>query len=98
MSRLARLFVPGLPQIVTLRGNNRCIVFSDETDCRRYLEWLREAAGPEHVRVVRTCASSSRECPRRGAPGRELSMPSCETGWGAGCESGPRPFSFRRGR
>ncbi|WP_417069072.1 transposase [Niveibacterium terrae] len=43
MSRLARLFVPGLPQIVTLRGNNRCIVFNDETDCRRYLEWLREA-------------------------------------------------------
>lgn len=51
MSRLARLFVPGLPQIVTLRGNNRCTVFHDETDCLAWLGWLREALRETGVKL-----------------------------------------------
>lgn len=43
MSRLPRLFVPGLPQLITQRGNNGATVFADEIDFARYLLNLRDA-------------------------------------------------------
>jgi putative transposase len=43
MSRLARLFVPGFPQLITQRGNNGTAIFLDETDFRQYLQYLRDA-------------------------------------------------------
>lgn len=44
MSRLPRLFVPGMPQLILQRGNNRSPVFTDETDFQQYRLHLREAA------------------------------------------------------
>ncbi|MDQ7989077.1 MAG: transposase [Candidatus Dactylopiibacterium sp.] len=43
MSRLPRLFVPGFPQLITQRGNNRTAVFLDDEDYAQYLRHLREA-------------------------------------------------------
>lgn len=43
MSRLPRLFVPGFPLLITQRGNNRCVSFTDETDYLQYLQHLRES-------------------------------------------------------
>lgn len=43
MSRLPRLYLPGLPQLVVQRGNNRLPVFIDETDFEQYRQHLREA-------------------------------------------------------
>lgn len=43
MSRLPRLFVPGLPLLITQRGNNGSSIFHDEADYRQYLQWLRDA-------------------------------------------------------
>ena len=36
--------LPGVPQHVIQRGNNRQVTFFDESDYSRYLEALREAA------------------------------------------------------
>lgn len=44
MSRLPRLYIPGLPQLITQRGNNRSTVFSDEADFQQYRQHLRESA------------------------------------------------------
>jgi len=44
MSRLPRLYIPGLPQLVLQRGNNRMPVFVDEADFSQYRHHLREAA------------------------------------------------------
>lgn len=43
MSRLPRLYVPGMPQLITQRGNNRCSIFLDDDDHTHYLAHLREA-------------------------------------------------------
>lgn len=43
MARLARLYVPGMPQLVTQRGNNRAVLFTDDTDYQQFLGWLRES-------------------------------------------------------
>ncbi|QSI76767.1 transposase [Niveibacterium microcysteis] len=43
MARLARLYIPGLPQLITQRGNNRNPLFLDETDYQQFLAWLRDA-------------------------------------------------------
>jgi putative transposase len=43
MARLPRLDLPGIPQHVVQRGNNRLPCFLDDTDRRRYLTLLREA-------------------------------------------------------
>lgn len=42
MARLARLYVPGFPQLVTQRGNNRTTLFHDDTDHLQFLAWLRD--------------------------------------------------------
>lgn len=44
MARLPRYVVPGLPQHVIQRGNNRQPIFVGESDYVAYLDWLKEAA------------------------------------------------------
>ena len=44
MARLPRLFLPGIPQHVIQRGNNRQVCFSSEEDFAAYAHWLREYA------------------------------------------------------
>jgi len=43
MARHARFIVPGLPQHVIQRGNNRGVIFVDQDDYRFYLEKLQSA-------------------------------------------------------
>lgn len=45
MARLPRYAVPGVPQHVIQRGNNRQAIFADGADYGAYLEWLKQAAG-----------------------------------------------------
>jgi putative transposase len=56
MSRLPRLHIPGLPQLILQRGNNRSSIFADETDYRTFRDMLRdsarEAAVPVHAYVL----------------------------------------------
>ncbi len=51
MARLPRLYVPGLPQLVTQRGNNRCILFNDDSDRSQFLVWLREAVRESELQL-----------------------------------------------
>ncbi|MGH8615767.1 MAG: transposase [Gammaproteobacteria bacterium] len=51
MARLARLFLPSIPQHVIQRGNNRQACFYAEEDYRFYLECLGEAARKYRVSV-----------------------------------------------
>jgi hypothetical protein len=41
MARLARSIVLGYPHQVTQRGNYEQVVFEEDADYRRYLNWLR---------------------------------------------------------
>lgn len=43
MARLPRLYVPGCPQHIIVRGNAQRAVFLDDTDRTAYLGWLAEA-------------------------------------------------------
>ncbi|KZC38304.1 MULTISPECIES: transposase [Rhodanobacter] len=43
MARQPRLDLPGIPQHIVQRGNNRLPCFLDDTDLHRYLHLLREA-------------------------------------------------------
>ena len=43
MPRQQRYRLPGVPQHVIQRGNNRQVTFFDESDYVRYLEDLQEA-------------------------------------------------------
>ncbi|MEC5384561.1 transposase [Uliginosibacterium sp. H3] len=56
MSRLSRLHVPGLPQLLLQRGNNGIGIFSDEADYACYRDFLRNAARevglPVHAYVL----------------------------------------------
>lgn len=51
MPRLPRPFLPGCPQHVIQRGNNRCACFADDQDHRVYLSYLREAAQKYSVAI-----------------------------------------------
>lgn len=51
MARLARLHVPGLPQLLVQRGNNRQSIFHDDADRRLFLGWLRDAAREHGVAI-----------------------------------------------
>ena len=51
MARLPRLDLPGVPQHVVQRGNNRLPCFLDDEDRRRYLALLRDALIRETVRL-----------------------------------------------
>lgn len=44
MARLPRYSLPGVPQHVIQRGNNRQPIFAAEADYQAYLDWLRQAA------------------------------------------------------
>ena len=44
MARQPRLDVPGIPQRVVQRGNNRLPCFLDDSNRRRYLQLLRESS------------------------------------------------------
>lgn len=69
MARLQRLYVPGLPQLILQRGNNRTPIFNDEQDFEQYRSFLRESAReaqvaihayvlmPDHVHLLVTPAS-----------------------------------------
>lgn len=66
MSRLPRLYVPDMPQLILQRGNNRAQVFNDDADFEQYRAHLRESAReagvalhayvlmPNHVHLVAT--------------------------------------------
>ena len=43
MARLPRFELPGVPQHVVQRGNNRLPSFLDDEDRQRYLQCLRQA-------------------------------------------------------
>ena len=43
MARLPRLDIPGIPQHVVQRGNNRLTCFLDDDDRQRYLQYLRQS-------------------------------------------------------
>jgi putative transposase len=51
MSRLGRWFVPGVPQHVIQRGNNRQAVFFGDDDRRAYTDWLRETAAEQGLAI-----------------------------------------------
>lgn len=44
MARLPRYILPGQPQHIILRGNNRSIIFSDEDDYLFFIDCLEDAA------------------------------------------------------
>lgn len=51
MPRLPRFNLPGIPQHVVQRGNNRQAIFFDDSDCFAYLEWLGQGARAYGVSV-----------------------------------------------
>ncbi len=51
MARLPRLDLPGIPQHIVQRGNNRLPCFLDDGDRLRYLQLLREALLATRVRL-----------------------------------------------
>jgi putative transposase len=51
MARLRRYYVPGQPQHLIQRGNDRGAVFFDDEDYALYREWLAEAARANGVAV-----------------------------------------------
>ena len=51
MARQRRLDLPGLPQHIVQRGNNRSACFFDDGDRHRYLDLLRDTAGAAGVAV-----------------------------------------------
>lgn len=51
MARLPRLDLPGVPQHVIQRGNDRMACFAAEVDYRQYLQELREAAAKHDCAV-----------------------------------------------
>jgi putative transposase len=48
MARLPRFVIPGHPQHVIVRGNNRSEIFCAEADYRFYLEKLKVACDKHH--------------------------------------------------
>jgi len=52
MARLPRYSLPGVPQHVIQRGNNRQPIFAAEADYRAYLDWLKQAA-PDRALAAR---------------------------------------------
>ena len=51
MARLPRYNLPGVPQHVIQRGNNRQAIFAEEADYAAYREWLQEAAARHGVAI-----------------------------------------------
>ena len=55
MARIARFVVPGLPHLVTQRGNRRLNVFFSDDDYRLYLDLLSERCRKAEVEVWSYC-------------------------------------------
>ncbi len=55
MARIARFVVPGLPHLVTQRGNRRLTVFFSDDDYRLYLDLLSERCRKAEVEVWSYC-------------------------------------------
>jgi len=51
MARQPRLCLPGIPQHIIQRGNNRQVCFASETDFAVYASWLYEYSEKYQVRV-----------------------------------------------
>ena len=51
MARQPRFILPGYPQHVIQRGNNRHVIFADDADCRFYRDILIEACGRFDCRI-----------------------------------------------
>ena len=51
MARLPRYNLPGVPQHVIQRGNNRQAIFATESDYAAYLDWLQEAARQHRLAI-----------------------------------------------
>lgn len=51
MARLPRLNVPGIPQHIIQRGNNRQACFGSEQDFAAYAHWLKEGAEKYQIAV-----------------------------------------------
>ena len=51
MARLPRFILPGQPQHIIQRGNNRDVTFASEADFQFYLEKLTEACQKHHCDV-----------------------------------------------
>ena len=51
MARPPRLDLPGIPQHVVQRGNNRLPCFLDDGDRLRYLQLLQESLATTHCRL-----------------------------------------------
>ena len=66
MARQPRLILPHEPHLIVQRGNDNQLIFRDDEDHRRFLEWLRESAKfyrvaihayvlmPNHLHVLAT--------------------------------------------
>ena len=55
MARLARVVVPGLPHLLTQRGNHRGAVFFEDDDYRAYLELISRAAKASATEIWAYC-------------------------------------------
>ena len=51
MARLPRLCLPGIPQHIIQRGNNRQVCFGSEVDFAAYAHWLAEYAEKYKVAI-----------------------------------------------
>jgi len=51
MARLPRLCLPGIPQHVIQRGNNRQIFFASDEDFAAYANWLHEYSKKFHIAI-----------------------------------------------
>jgi putative transposase len=51
MPRIARVVVPGIPHHITQRGNYRQLVFREDEDRERYLQWVREYSNRYYLTV-----------------------------------------------
>ena len=59
MARLLRVQYPGAIYHVTLRGNNRRLLFKDDRDRQRFLERLAAYAEEAEVRLYLFCLMSN---------------------------------------
>ena len=73
MARLPRYVLPGQPQHVILRGNNRSIIFVAEEDYRFFIECLRQAA-VQHGCAIHAYVLMTNHVHLLMTPGREDSI------------------------
>ena len=67
MGRIGRAVVPGVAHHITQRGNYRRAVFEEDTDRRRYLEWLGHYA-ERYDTLFCIWVEQFQKCTRSGRP------------------------------